>query len=168
MINSKKDTSSENDGLISKLPTAAACRKRHWEIAERLIRIVEKAMEDEYEPYRYVETLKDGASTALDCSTLNALNETRLGKIAKLLSDLFEIQRTALGIPCVKEKNDAKNAEKKLSQELHLADRKFELDLMKLEHEYAWQESQVSDGFLKALGAIDIDETEEDEISYEE
>lgn len=169
MINSMKNEALENNKIIPKLPTATACRTRHFEIAERLVKIVEHALEDELEPYRYVETLKDGASTVLDCSALGALNEVRLGRIVKLLSDLFDIQRTAIGIPCVKEKNDAKNAEKKLTQELRLANRKFELDLMKLEREYSWQEiNGADDGFLKALGSVDFDSAEVNDDSYDE
>lgn len=168
MSNSEEKNLEEGGRDSAKMPTAAACRARHYAIAESIICIVENALEDGLEPYRYVETLKDGTSTVLDCSTLGALNEVRLGRIVKLLADLFDIQRTALGIPCVKEKNDNLNAHKKLAQELHLADRKFELDLMRMEREYAVQETQHADkDFLRALGAV-VSEDEEVGALYEE
>ncbi len=154
---------------MNKPPTSAACRASHYSIAQRIIDIVQKALEDELEPYRYVETLKNGNATVLDCSTLGALNEVRLGRIVKLLTDLFDIQREALGIPCVKEKNDHLHANKKLAQELHIADRKFELDLMRMERECAIQETQHADeDFLKALGAVVPQEDEEAETVYGE
>lgn len=169
MINSEEKNLEEGGREFGKMPAAAACRARHYAVAESIISIVERALEDELEPYRYVETLKDGTATVLDCSALGALNEVRLGRIVKLLADLFDIQRTALGIPCVKEKNDRLNANKKLAQELHIADRKFELDLMRLEREYAVQEAQqADDDFLRALGAVIPEENEEVDALYDE
>ena len=169
MSNSEEKALEEGGRGSGKMPTAAACRARHYAVAESIIRIVENALEDEFEPYRYVETLKDGSATVLDCSTLGALNEVRLGRIVKLLADLFDIQRAALGIPCVKEKNDNLNAHKKLAQELHLADRKFELELMRMEREYAVQETQHADeDFLRALGAVVPQEDEEVDALDEE
>lgn len=168
MSNSEEKVLEKGGRGSAEKPTAAACRARHYAVAESIIRIVERALEDEFEPYRYVETLKDGTATVLDCSTLGALNEVRLGRIVKLLADLFDIQRTALGIPCVKEKNDNLNAHKKLAQELHIADRKFELDLMRMEREYAVQETQHADeDFLRALGAV-VPEEEEVDALYDE
>ena len=168
MIEEKDEASVKSVGASARLPSAAACRKRHFELAEKIIGIVENSLEDELEPYRYVETLKDGTSTVLDCSTLGALNETRMGRIVKLLADLFDIQREALGIPCVKEKYDSGNARKKLAQELHIADRKLELELMKLEREYAMSETSEDDGFLKALGAVELEDEEVSGNSYDE
>ena len=169
MSNSTEADAAEN--AVGKMPTQLACRTRHFAVAERIIGIVEHALEDELEAYRYVETLKDGSATVLDCSTLGALNEVRLGRIVKLLADLFDIQRTALGIPSVKEKNDVSTAAKKLALELHIADRKLDFELMKLERELALQESHDAgnDSFFRALGGcMDENDAEGDDCSDEQ
>lgn len=168
MSNSTEADASEKS--VSKMPSQTACRKRHFAVADRIIGIVEDALKDEFEAYRYVETLKDGTATVLDCSTLGALNEVRLGRIVKLLADLFDIQRTALGIPCVKEKNDVSTAAKKLEQELHIADRKLDFELMKLERELALQESHgENDSFFRALGVcMDENDAEGDDCHDEQ
>lgn len=126
---------------------------RHFRVSDKLISIIEQALEDEDELYKYVEKLRQGYGQGVFQESIvvevnDALNDGKLVNIVNSLEKLQKMQRQTLGILDAKDQH------------------KIEMDKRKMGDDDAEYED---DGFLEALdGKIeevwdDVDDaTEED------
>lgn len=114
---------------------------RQLEITDRLLDIIAKALENPDELFAHIECRKTGGDIELVCEKTPYLNDVRLVQLVKALGDIFEYQRLALCIPEFKERHDAQ-----------FADRKLDIELLKLENAAKSVSSVGDDGFLEALG----------------
>lgn len=129
--------------------------RRQLGLTDRVLAVCEKALKDEHELYRYVQTAKSGGSCETVCEEKPALNEDRLAKIVKALSELIGIQHSILAVPLFKEGADAENTRAKLGSERDIALRKIEIDLMKID---GGEEKSMPEELLAALNG-DADDT---------
>jgi Phage terminase small subunit len=81
----------------------SAVTARHFRVSDKLISIIEQALEDENELYKYVEKLRQGygqgvfeESIVVDVN--DALNDAKLVNIVNSLEKLQKMQRQTLGI----------------------------------------------------------------------
>lgn len=110
-------------------------------ICDRLLEVISDALEDPDELFGYVECQKQNGEVIFANERLPYINEARVGRLVKALGDIFELQRLALQIPQFKELHDAK-----------CADRKLELELLKIENASDTAPRVSDDGFIRALG----------------
>ncbi len=122
-------------------------------LTDRLMAVLSRVLENDEELYSYAEPQKNGGYLV---ERLSIINLDRLIKLTKLTADLFELQRTALGLhdykdelSALKLEQDKELSSRKLEQELLLSTKKLELELMKLE---GVPDEGVDDGFMEALG----------------
>lgn len=137
--------------------------ERQLKLTDRMLDVLEKALEDEDELYGWIEFWKTTSTGEFVSDRLGYLNDERFGRFIKAASDIFELQRIVLGIhdyrdelSAQKLENDADIARSKLEQQAALAGRKLELELLRLEN--AQECAEASDDFLAALGMKDGDE----------
>ncbi len=128
--------------------------KRQLAVTDRLLSVVEKALCDEKELYRYVQSSKSGAVTGSVCEEKQAVNEERLGKIVKALSELIGIQHEILAVPLFKESADAENTRSKLESDRDISLRKIELELMKVD---GGEGQSIPEQLLEALSGDEDD-----------
>lgn len=121
-------------------------------ICDRLLEVISDALEDPDELFGYVECQKQNGEVVFANERLPYINEARVGRLVKALGDIFELQRLALQIPQFKELHDAK-----------CADRKLELELLKIENASDTAPRVSDDGFIRALG-LEIASQEESDI----
>lgn len=140
-------------------------RTRQLALTDRLLAAVSRALEDEDELYRHVEFAKSTSGSEFICERLQALDEERLARYVRLTTELFEQQRIILGIHDYRDELSAAKLEQderltldKLERQTELANRKLELELIKLEGASGTQDD--SDGFLAALGLESEDKGE--------
>lgn len=114
--------------------------------------MISNALEDPDELFGYVECQKQNGEVVFANERLPYINEARIGRLVKALGDIFELQRLALQIPQFKELHDAK-----------CADRKLELELLKIENASDTAPRVSDDGFIRALG-LEIASQEESDI----
>ncbi len=107
--------------------------KRQLSLTDRLMSVLEDALADDREMYRYVQCVKTGVGSETVCEERQAVNEERLGKIVKALSELISIQHDILAVPLFKESADTENTKTKLSSDRDISLRKIELELMKID-----------------------------------
>lgn len=108
---------------------------RHFRVSDKLISIIEKALEDENELYKYVEKLRQGYGQGVFQESIvvevnDALNDGKLVNIVNSLEKLQKMQRQTLGILDAKDQH------------------KIEMDKRKMGDDDAEYED---DGFLEAL-----------------
>lgn len=118
----------------------------HLRLTDRLLGLVEGALEDETELYRYVAANK----MEFTIETLKCLNEDRLGKLVKAVGELMEMQRETLSVAGYKESSDSRIAAGKLANDRETAMRKLDIELMKLEQ----GGGAVPESLLEALGGV--------------
>jgi len=143
---------------------------RQLELTDRMLDIIEKALCDKDELYGWIEFWKTTSTGEFVSERMGYLNDERFGRLVKTAAEVFELQRTVLGIHDYRDEisarkleTDADIARSRLEQQAELAGRKLELELLKMENA---QESSVdSDDFLAALGmgGGDEDEAEQEE-----
>lgn len=107
--------------------------KRQLSVTDRLLGMIENALEDERELYRYLQSSKSGGAVETSCEERQIFNEERLGKIVKALSELIGIQNEILAVPLFKENADAENSKAKLQSDRDISLRKIEIELMKVD-----------------------------------
>jgi len=119
---------------------------RHFRVSDKLISIIEQALEDEDELYKYVEKLRQGygqgvfqESVVVDVK--DALNDSKLVNIVNSLEKLQKMQRQTLGILDAKDQH------------------KIEMDKRKMGDDNTEYED---DGFLEALNGM-VEEVWDDE-----
>ncbi|MBQ4313315.1 MAG: hypothetical protein IJC18_03795 [Clostridia bacterium] len=122
-------------------------------VTDRLLEIIAGALEKEDELYYHVAFAKSSDGSEFVAQRLPMLNDERLGRIVKALSDIFTLQRMVLGIHDYKDELSALKIEK----DSHLASRKLELELLKIENSQGAPDT-APDGFLAALGLAEGDE----------
>ena len=123
--------------------------KRQLAVTDKLLDVVDKALADERELYRYIQSTKSAGAVETLCEERELLNEERLAKLVKALSDLIGIQHEILAVPLFKEKHDADNTRAKLESDRDIALRKIELELMKTD---GGESHTVPEQLLAALG----------------
>ncbi len=128
--------------------------KRQLEVTDRVLGVVEKALQDERELYRYISSCKNGGVTETLCEERQALNEDRLAKLVKALSDLIGIQHEILAVPLFKEATDADNTRAKLESDRDISLRKLEIELMKVD---GGDGQDVPEQLIAALSGDDDD-----------
>lgn len=128
--------------------------KRQLALTDRLLGVVENALDDERELYRYVQSVKLGGAVETVCEERQAINEERFGKLVKALSELIGIQREILAVPLFKEYTDADNTKAKLENDRDISLRKIEIELMKVD---GGESGAVPEQLLAALSGDDDD-----------
>ncbi len=128
--------------------------KRQLAITDVLLGALEKAVSDEKELYRYVVSTKNGGAVETVCEERQAVNEERLGKIVKALSELIGIQHDILAVPLFKESADADNSKAKLENDRDISLRKLEIELMKVD---GADSQAIPEQLLAALSGDDDD-----------
>ncbi len=128
--------------------------KRQLALTDRLLGVLEAALEDERELYRYVQSSKSGSAPETVCVERAAVNEERLGKMVKALSELIGIQHEILAVPLFKEYTDADNTRAKLENDRDISLRKIEIELMKVD---GGDSGTVPEQLLAALSGDDDD-----------
>lgn len=108
---------------------------RHLRVSDKLISIIEEALEDENELYKYVEKLRQGYgpgafNESIVVDVKDALNDSKLVNIVQSLEKLQKMQRQTLGILDAKDQH------------------KIEMDKRKMDDDDTEFED---DGFLEAL-----------------
>lgn len=124
----------------------SAVTARHFRVSDKLISIIEQALEDENELYKYVEKLRQGYGQGVFQESVvvevnDALNDAKLVNIVNSLEKLQKMQRQTLGILDAKDQH------------------KIEMDKRKMGDDDAEYED---DGFLDALDGK-IEEVWDDE-----
>jgi Phage terminase small subunit len=81
----------------------SAVTARHFRVSDKLISIIERALEDEDELYKYVEKLRQGYGQGVFQESIvvevnDALNDAKLVNIVNSLEKLQKMQRQTLGI----------------------------------------------------------------------
>lgn len=80
---------------------------RHFKVSDKLLKVIESALEDEYEFYKYVEKLKSGDdlgfNESIEMETLDALNESKLLTVVNAMDKIQKMQRQTLNIFDTKE-----------------------------------------------------------------
>jgi len=119
---------------------------RHLRVSDKLIDIIEKALEDENELYKYVEKLRQGYGPgefeeSIVVDVKDALNDSKLVNIVNSLDKLQKMQRQTLGILDAKDQHKVEMDKRKMGD----ADEEFE-----------------DDGFLEALNGT-VEEVWDDE-----
>lgn len=107
---------------------------RHFMMSDKLLKVIEDALSDENEFYKYVDKLKSGDNLGyretIEMETLDALNESKLLTVVNAMDKIQKMQRQTLGILDAKDQH------------------KVEMDKRKLgDHEEEYED----DGFLEAL-----------------
>lgn len=128
--------------------------KRQLAIADTLLSAVEKAVSDEKELYRYIFSAKNSGAVETVCEERSALNEERLAKLVKTLSELIGLQHDILAVPLFKEAADADNSRAKLENDRDISLRKIEIELMKVD---GGDTQAIPEQLLAALGGDDDD-----------
>ncbi len=130
---------------------------RQLELTDRMMDIIEKALGDKDELYGWIEFWKTTSAGEYVAERLGYLNDERFGRLVKTAAEVFELQRTVLGIHDYRDEISARKLEcdadiarSKLEQQAQIAGRKLELELLRLEN--AQDESGATDDFLAALG----------------
>ena len=130
---------------------------RQLSLTDRMLDIIETALNDEDELFGHVEFCKSTSGSEFICERLRFLNDERFARLVKTAADVFELQRNVLEIhdykdevSAQKNKMDVQLAENKLRQQTELAERKLELELLKLER--SQETGCAQDDFLFALG----------------
>jgi phage terminase small subunit len=118
--------------ISNELSTVTA---RHFRVSDKLISIIEQALEDENELYKYVEKLRQGYGPgefdeSIVVDVKDALNDSKLVNIVNSLEKLQKMQRQTLGILDAKDQH------------------KIEMDKRKMGDDDTEYED---DGFLEAL-----------------
>ncbi|MBE6765571.1 MAG: hypothetical protein E7546_06840 [Ruminococcaceae bacterium] len=126
---------------------------RQLEITDRLLDIIAQALENPDELFGYVECQKVGGEVEFAYEKIPYINDARLARLVKAVSDIFELQRLALCIPEFKEQHDAQFAERKL-----------DLELLKIEKSAKNMSLCADDGFIAALGLEIASEGTESDI----
>lgn len=125
---------------------------RHFRLSDKLLKVVENALSDDQEFYKYVEKLKSGDDLgfreSIEMETLDALNESKLLTVVNAADKLQKMQRQTLGILDAKDKHKVEMDKRKMGD---LAD------------EYE------DDGFIEALGnaAVEVWDDDSDDGSTE-
>lgn len=119
---------------------------RHFRVSDKLLSIIEKALEDDNEFYKYVEKLRTGYgpgefTESIETETLDALNETKLLEVVKAAEKIQKMQRQTLGILDAKDQHKIEMDKRKMGD----VDEEFE-----------------DDGFLEALNGT-VEEVWDDE-----
>ena len=128
--------------------------KRQLALTDRLLEIAEKALEDERELYRYMQSSKSGGNVENICEERQIFSDERFGRLVKALSELIDVQNGILAVPLFKESADAENTHSKLQSDRDISLRKLEIELMKVDG----AESQaVPEQLLAALSGDDDD-----------
>lgn len=140
----KKKTAEKTAEIISN--ELSAVTARHLRVSDKLISIIEEALEDENELYKYVEKLRQGYGKGVFEESIvvdvkDALNDAKLVNIVQSLEKLQKMQRQTLGILDAKDQH------------------KIEMDKRKMGDDDAEYED---DGFLEALDGK-IEEVWDDE-----
>ena len=102
---------------------------RHLRVSDKLISIIEEALEDENELYKYVEKLRQGyGKGAFEESVVvavkDALNDAKLLNIVQSLEKLQKMQRQTLGILDAKDQHKIEMDKRKMGDD----DTEFEDD----------------------------------------
>lgn len=141
---------------------------RQLALTDRMLEIIERALNDEDELFGYAEFCKSSSGSEFVCERLRFLNDERFARLVKTAADVFELQRIVLEIheykdelSAQKNRMDVQLAESKLRQQTELAERKLELELLKLER--AQDTGCAQDDFLYALG-LNENETENESL----
>ena len=141
---------------------------RQLSLTDRMLDILETAFSDEDELFGYVEFCKSTSGSEFIAERQRFLNDERFARLVKTAADVFELQRHVLEIhdykdevSAQKNKMDVQLAENKLRQQTELAERKLELELLKLER--SQDAGCAQDDFLFALG-LTGSETENESI----
>jgi hypothetical protein len=119
---------------------------RHFRVSDKLLSIIEKALEDDNEFYKYVEKLRTGYgpgefTESIETETLDALNEAKLLDVVNAAEKIQKMQRQTLGILDAKDQHKIEMDKRKMGD----ADEEFE-----------------DDGFLEALNGT-VEEVWDDE-----
>lgn len=135
---------------------------RQLELTDRMLDIIETALNDKDELFGWVEFWKTTQNGEYVAERLQYLNDERLSRLIKSAADVFALQRTVLGIheyrdelSARKLESDADIARCKLMQQAQLAGQKLELELLRMENA---QDVTPTDDFLAALGMEDGEE----------
>ncbi len=128
--------------------------KRQLAVTDSLLGMVENALSDEKELYRYIQSSKSGSTTETVCEERQMFNEERLGKMVKALSELIGIQHEILAVPLFKESADADNTRTKLESDRDISLRKIEIELMKID---GGEGGSVPEQLLAALSGDEDD-----------
>lgn len=128
--------------------------KRQLAAADKLLGVIENALCDERELFRYVTVTKSGGTSETVCEEKQAVNEERLSKIVKALSELVEIQHEILAVPLFKEAGDYENTKTKLENDRDISLRKIEIELLKVD---GGESQAVPEELLAALGGDEND-----------
>lgn len=102
---------------------------RHLRVSDKLISIIEEALEDENELYKYVEKLRQGYGKgafeeSIVVDVKDALNDAKLLNIVQSLEKLQKMQRQTLGILDAKDQHKIEMDKRKMGDD----DTEFEDD----------------------------------------
>ncbi|MED5050646.1 phage terminase small subunit-related protein [Anoxybacillus rupiensis] len=107
----------------------SAVTARHLRVSDKLISIIEEALEDENELYKYVEKLRQGYGKgafeeSIVVDVKDALNDAKLLNIVQSLEKLQKMQRQTLGILDAKDQHKIEMDKRKMGDD----DTEFEDD----------------------------------------
>lgn len=143
-------------------PSARGVRLgRQLAITDRLLEVILAAVSSDDELFCHVEFSKGAGGSEFVCQRMSVLDEERLGRIVKAVSDICELQRVLLGIHDYRDELTARKLEqegtlasRKLEQDGYIAGRKLDIELLKLESSDDGEQSP--EDFIAALmgGAV--------------
>lgn len=129
--------------------------KKHLAVTDRLLDMVLNALDDDRALHRHVSATKTGGVTEMTCQELPVMDVDRVEKLAKAVELLLKMQRDTLGIAVFKEEADERADQRKLLNDRETAERKLELELLKLD---GVSSSAVPDSLLEAITGVTDDE----------
>lgn len=121
---------------------------RHLRVSDKLISIIEEALEDENELYKYVEKLRQGYGKgafeeSIVVDVKDALNDAKLLNIVQSLEKLQKMQRQTLGILDAKDQHKIEMDKRKMGDD----DTEFEddgfLDALDGKVKEVWDDEEV-------------------------
>jgi phage terminase small subunit len=100
----------------------SAVTARHFRVSDKLISIIERALEDEDELYKYVEKLRQGYGQGVFQESIvvevnDALNDAKLVNIVNSLEKLQKMQRQTLGILDAKDQHKIEMDKRKMGDD---------------------------------------------------
>jgi phage terminase small subunit len=100
ITNTSRKTVEKSAELIS--DNLAEITARHFMVSDKLLKVIEDALSDENEFYKYVDKLKSGDDLGyretIEMETLDALNESKLLTVVNAMDKIQKMQRQTLNI----------------------------------------------------------------------
>lgn len=121
---------------------------RHFRVSDKLISIIEQALEDDNELYKYVEKLRQGHGKGVFEESIvvdvkDALNDAKLLNVVQSLEKLQKMQRQTLGILDAKDQHKVEMDKRKMGDD----DTEFEddgfLDALDSKVKEVWDDEEV-------------------------